>query len=74
MDASTVLNEFEGVSGTLLNPYIEEWKHQGKKVLGFNCSFFPEEILHAARLLPFRIRGTGCTETSLADSFLARAN
>jgi len=74
MDASKVLNEFESVSGTLLNPYIEAWKHQGKKVLGFNCSYFPEEIVHAAGLLPFRIRGTGCTETTLADSFLARAN
>jgi benzoyl-CoA reductase/2-hydroxyglutaryl-CoA dehydratase subunit BcrC/BadD/HgdB len=71
---SKVLNDFEEVSGTLLNPYIEEWKNQGKKVLGYNCSYFPEEIVHAAGLLPFRIRGTGCTETSLADSFLARAN
>jgi benzoyl-CoA reductase subunit C len=71
---SKVLNDFERVSGTLLNPYIEEWKSQGKKVLGYNCSYFPEEIVHAAGLLPFRIRGTGCTETPLADSFLARAN
>jgi hypothetical protein len=36
---SKVLNAFEKVSGTLLNPYIEEWKNQGKKVLGYNCSF-----------------------------------
>jgi len=74
MDESKVLNEFEKVSGTLLNPYIEEWKNQGKKVLGYNCSYFPEEIAHAAGLLPFRIRGTGCTETTLADSFLSRVN
>ena len=74
MDASKVLNEFESVSGTLLNPYIEEWKHQGKKVLGFNCSYFPEEIVHAAGILPFRIRGTGCKETSRADAFLSRSN
>ena len=60
--------------GPSLNSYIEEWKNQGKKVLGYNCSYFPEEIVHAAGLLPFRIRGTGCTETTLADSFLARAN
>ena len=74
MDESKVLTDLETVSGTLLNSYIDEWKNQGKKVLGYNCSYFPEEIVHAAGLLPFRIRATGCTETALADSFLARAN
>ena len=74
MGESKALKELEGVSGTLLNSYIEEWKTQGKKVLGYNCSYFPEEIVHAAGLLPFRIRATGCTETTLADSYLARAN
>ncbi len=74
MAESRLLNEFEEVSQILLNSYIEEWKGQGKKVLGYNCSYFPEEIVHAAGILPFRIRGTGCTETTLADAFLARAN
>ncbi|MCP4757728.1 MAG: 2-hydroxyacyl-CoA dehydratase [Proteobacteria bacterium] len=74
MSETKVLSEFENVSRTLLNPYIEEWKNHGKGVLGFNCSFFPEEIVQAAGLLPFRIRGTGCTETHRADSYLARAN
>lgn len=74
MAESRLLNEFEEVSQILLNSYIEKWKGQGKKVLGYNCSYFPEEIVHAAGILPFRIRGTGCTETTLADAFLARAN
>ena len=74
MDESRVLSEFEKVSGTLLNPHIEEWKDRGRKVLGYNCSYFPEEIVHAAGLLPFRIRATGCTGTNLADSFLSRVN
>jgi benzoyl-CoA reductase subunit C len=74
MAESKVLNEFDKISGVLLNPHIEEWKNQGKKVLGYNCSYFPEEIVHAAGILPFRIRGTGCTETTLADSFLSRVN
>jgi len=42
---SEALNDFEEVSATLLNPYIQEWKNQGKKVLGCNCSYFPEEIV-----------------------------
>ena len=74
MDQSKILNEFQEISGALFNPYLEKWKSQGKKVLGYNCSYFPEEIVHAAGVLPFRIRGTGCTETTRADAFLARAN
>jgi benzoyl-CoA reductase/2-hydroxyglutaryl-CoA dehydratase subunit BcrC/BadD/HgdB len=74
MVRSTALSEFEKVSGTLLNSYLEEWKRQGRKVLGYNCSYFPEEVVRAAGLLPFRFRGTGCTETTRADAFLARAN
>ncbi len=74
MDQSRLLNDFDAVSGTLLNSYISEWKTQGKQVLGYNCSYFPEEIVHAAGILPFRIRGTGCTETPRADAFLSRAN
>ena len=71
---SAILQEFEEISRTLSNPQIEAWKSQGKKVLGYNCSYFPEEMVHAAGLLPFRIRATGCTETPRADSYLARAN
>jgi bzd-type benzoyl-CoA reductase N subunit len=74
MDQSSALFEFEKVAGTLFNPYIEEWKKQGKKVFGYNCSYFPEEIALAAGLLPFRIRGTGCQDTTQADAFLSRVN
>ena len=74
MSESKALAELENISKTLLNPYIEEWKNQGKKVLGYNCSYFPEEIVHAAGILPFRIRGTGCRETTMADAFLSRVN
>ena len=74
MGKNEILAEFDDISGTLTNSYIDTWKDQGKKVLGFNCSYFPEEVVQAAGILPFRIRATGCTETNLADSYLARAN
>jgi benzoyl-CoA reductase subunit C len=32
-----------------------KWKKNGGKVVGFFCGYFPEEILHAAGILPFRI-------------------
>lgn len=36
---------------------ILECKQQGKKVFGWLCTYVPEEILHAAGILPIRITG-----------------
>ncbi|MDP2937327.1 MAG: 2-hydroxyacyl-CoA dehydratase family protein [Dehalococcoidia bacterium] len=41
-------------------PYTDpsrEWKEKGGKVVGYNCIFIPEELIHAAGMLPFRITG-----------------
>lgn len=37
---------------------IKQWKEQEKKkVVGFLCTYIPEEIIHAAGILPVRITG-----------------
>lgn len=44
-----------------LNPltYAREWKHNHSgKVVGYMCSYAPEEILWAFGVLPFRLMGT----------------
>lgn len=68
------LQEMAKVSAELENPFVGEWRRQGKKVVGYVCSYLPEELLFAADILPFRITGKGCTETALADSYLTRVN
>ncbi len=35
----------------------KEWKASGKKVLGYLCLFAPPEIMAAAGVLPYRLRG-----------------
>ena len=38
--------------------YAKEWKEKtGGKVLGYFCTYVPEEILYAANILPIRILG-----------------
>ena len=38
--------------------YAKEWKKRtGGKVIGFLCSYAPEEILYAAGILPVRLLG-----------------
>ena len=63
---------FLNISNSIQNPYIEEWQKQNNKIIGFYCTYIPEEFLHAAKLLPFRIRATGSKDTDLADIYMVR--
>ncbi len=68
------LEELKILSGDLYNPAIEEWKKKGKKVIGFFCSYVPEEILYAADILPVRVRAPGCGNTESADVYFSPHN
>lgn len=46
-----------------------KWKNTGKKVFGYFCTYVPEEIIHAAGILPIRIMG-GSNDITLADVHL----
>lgn len=66
--------ELAEVSKTLENGHVDAWKSDGKKVVGFVCSYMPEEVLYAMDILPYRITGKGVQDTSHADSYLTRVN
>ena len=59
---------------TVVNPAIQNWKDRGGKVVGYFCSAFPDELVTAAGLLPFRIRATGSEGTDLSDSYFSNVN
>ncbi|MFH1436666.1 MAG: 2-hydroxyacyl-CoA dehydratase family protein [Pseudomonadota bacterium] len=69
-----VLEQFAGLAASHTNSSIESWKKQGGKVVGYLCSHVPVEILHAAGILPVRLRAPGCTSTTMADSYLSHLN
>ncbi|MDP3773610.1 MAG: 2-hydroxyacyl-CoA dehydratase [Gemmatimonadales bacterium] len=48
-------------------PTVRRWRESGGKVVGHFQVYFPEEIAHAAGLLPFKVRGAP-VETTLAES------
>jgi benzoyl-CoA reductase subunit C len=48
-------------------PTVARWRAAGGKVAGHFQVYFPEEIAHAAGLLPFKVRG-GQVEAMQADS------
>jgi bzd-type benzoyl-CoA reductase N subunit len=62
-----MLQEFSEIAATPYD-YAHAWKKRtGGRVFGYFCSYFPEELLHAAGILPMRILGTK-ENVSLADS------
>ncbi len=66
--------ELASLSKKLQNSSVSRWKEEGGKVVGYVCSYLPEEILHAADILPYRLTGRGAGDTSHADSYLTRVN
>lgn len=72
MKMSLKEDSFLKISNGIMNPYIKQWKESGKKVMGYYCTYIPEEILHAAGILPFRIRATGSHTEDLADVYMVR--
>ncbi len=46
---------------------VRRWRDAGGKVVGHFQVYFPEEIVHAAGMLPFKVRGAPL-ETNQADS------
>ena len=71
---SKAFEELAGAAAGLMNPAIEEWKAAGGKVVGYFCSHVPVEVMTAAGVLPFRMRGTGSTGTELADASFSSIN
>lgn len=67
----SAIDELQALARDLPNRTIEEWKAKGGKVVGFFCSYVPEEILYAADILPIRVRATGCQGTALADVYMS---
>ena len=51
------------------NEFIKEWKRQNKHVLGYACSYTPEEIIYAGGILPVRVFGS-LEPPRLADVYL----
>lgn len=68
------VKDFLDASEVLENKYIQDWKKAGNDIIGYYCTYVPEEILDAAGAMGFRMRGTEAEGTSRADTILSRFN
>lgn len=71
MNKQEVMSAFREVISSPRNKYLDNWIDSGKKVVGYYCSYIPEEVITAAGMLPYRVRGAGSKDTSIADTYLS---
>ncbi len=64
-----MINAWKEIVNTTENYHVKKWKKSGKPVIGYPCTFVPDEIIYAADILPFRLRGTGTTSSSIGDTY-----
>ena len=58
------------VVNNLYNPYLDKWRASGGKIMGYYCSYVPEELLSAAGFMPFRIRAGRNPSVTKADAHM----
>lgn len=61
--------ELSEAANQLNNGSVQAWKAAGKKVVGYSCTYVPSEIIAAAGLLPYRLRGIEASTTDIGDSY-----
>lgn len=61
--------ELGEAASQLNNSSVKAWKAAGKKVVGYPCTYVPSEIIAAAGLLPYRLRGIEASTTDIGDSY-----
>ncbi len=71
MDKDSILETFREVIEGPRNAYLDEWLADDGRVMGYYCSYIPEEIFSAAGFLPYRIRGAGTEDSSDGDAYMS---
>ena len=66
---SKTFDKLATIASGIANSSIAEWKSHGGAVVGYMCSFVPEEVLIAAGTTAFRIRGTGSKDAVRASEY-----
>ncbi len=56
------------------NEFLDDEINKGKKVIGYFCSYFPEELIHAAGFIPYRMRAVASNGTSRGDVYFSSLN
>ena len=71
MKESKTLAELKRISESpLFNADVSSWISEGKKVIGWLCTYIPEEIIYAAGILPLRVMGSDEAKLGESEAYL----
>jgi benzoyl-CoA reductase subunit C len=70
----TIMQKIRRLADSHYNAYLEERKISGQKIIGYFCSYVPEEIIHAAGLIPYRMRAVGNDYAKKGDVYYSSLN
>jgi len=69
-----IFERIEKIASSDYNEYLEMAVKKNKKIVGYYCSYVPEEIIAAAGFIPYRMRAVGSTSTEEGDIYFASIN
>ncbi|MGK5091165.1 2-hydroxyacyl-CoA dehydratase family protein [Deltaproteobacteria bacterium TL4] len=68
---SMIPESFNDLIADTSNPYLDEAKAAGKRLIGYTCSYIPEALLSVEGLVPVRMSAPGVAGTEMADTYLS---
>lgn len=68
------LDKVREISRMINSEVLKESMNEGRRAIGYFCSYVPEEIITAAGFIPYRMRGVGSEGTELADTYYSSTN
>ena len=70
----TLFQKIRQLAESTDNDYLRRARDEGREIVGLYCSYVPEELIHAAGAIPYRMRGVGSEGTNLGDTWFSSAN
>lgn len=61
----------DSIDCSLYTKEAQKWVDSGKQAVGTVCCYLPEEVFHAAGLLPVRLRATGIKNDALGEIYFS---
>ncbi|MFC1474449.1 2-hydroxyacyl-CoA dehydratase subunit D [bacterium] len=68
---SEIIKEFSALLDEPLNRLVEKARGEGRRAIGYTCSYVPEPIIGVEGLVPVRLRAPGVSGTPMADTYLS---
>ena len=69
--ATSIPPLFEDLLRDPVNRLVEAARDEGRRIVGYTCSYVPEPLLSVAGLAAVRVRAPGTAGTPLADTYLS---